>query len=723
MAITVVHTTSANSLSPTIPSTTAGNCLIVCVGSFNPTTPATISGITLGGVADHFAAAVSNSSQTSAAFIWCDPNCAGGQTAIVISGSNLAVGSGSGGVVIYEVSGLATSLVVDKTNSSSGGAGSSFTSGTTAITTVANEFWAGIGVASNGGVTGPSSPWNNTTPSGGICVAGQQVVSSTGTATYSGTNTFSASEAGAVVTLKGVSTPTTRTTVPAPLSLSSPYPLNLVAGSYAYVPQNPAKIPDLIFVEPNTATVTVAANMGSFAVNYNSGFQFPLQYIQAIPQNLRLGVFSPRPPTSSKAGVIVTGLTATVTVTANTGSEAINYPAVHQFPFANKAPWPLPVIAPQLRPQRQNQPRTIIAGLTAHVTVTAPTGSATPNVAGTTAHVNVTAHVGVEFTRINYAVPFPFSNYPYPLNLLSGIRPQNPASKPTVYVNGVTATVTMQGMFGVASALYRVTPQFPFTNLALPLPIRRLRQQRPTAVPSNTYTGLRSTVTVHANFGTIVESPHGNASAVTIVARTPVTTIKVSEATSNVTIASIARTTISISGRVAPVSLAASFGTVKVSLSLNSSVTVTPRLGVTKISEPGRTASELVAARFGSPNVSPHGNPSAVTITSTVHFSSSVSVIPAAVSATAVTSTPKITLTKPTSTVTVKAYVEGVAFAGLATHVNVSSSFGSISTSLSRPVSSVTMKAYFGVTGQVELIGSLSNLNWRAVLINPVVHR
>jgi hypothetical protein len=162
---------------------------------------------------------------------------------------------------------------------------------------------------------------------------------------------------------------------------------------------------------------------------------------------------------------------------------------------------------------------------------------------------------------------------------------------------------------------------------------------------------------------------------------------------------------------------------VKVSLSLNSSVTVTPRLGVTKISEPGRTASELVAARFGSPNVSPHGNPSAVTITSTVHFSSSVSVIPAAVNATAVTSTPKITLTKPTSTVTVKAYVEGVAFAGLATHVNVSSSFGSISTSLSRPVSSVTMKAYFGVTGQVELIGSLSNLNWRAVLINPVVHR
>src|SRR6185437_3767951 len=198
MAISVVHTTSANTLTVTIPSTTAGNCLIVCVGSFNSTTPATISGITLGGSADNFAAATSNNSQTAAVFIWCDPNCAGGQTSVVISGSNLVVGSGTGGVVIYEVSGLATASVVDKVSNSSAGVGSTFTSGTTATTTVANEFWVGIGIGSNGGATGPSSPWANTTPGGGACVAGQQIVSSTGTATYSGSISFAAADAGAV---------------------------------------------------------------------------------------------------------------------------------------------------------------------------------------------------------------------------------------------------------------------------------------------------------------------------------------------------------------------------------------------------------------------------------------------------------------------------------------------------------------------------------------------
>ena len=185
MTISVVHTTSANSLSVTIPSTTAGNCLVVAIMSENSSAQS-VSGITLGGSADNFAAAVSDTTQHTTAFIWCDPNCAGGQTAIVISGSNLAVGTGQGGVVIYEVSGLATSSVVDKTSHSDGTTGTSWTSTATATTTVANEFWVGCADTTTT-PTGPSSPWSNTAPSGGHAIAGYQIVASTGTATYNGT--------------------------------------------------------------------------------------------------------------------------------------------------------------------------------------------------------------------------------------------------------------------------------------------------------------------------------------------------------------------------------------------------------------------------------------------------------------------------------------------------------------------------------------------------------
>ena len=204
MTISVVQTVSSNSLSPTIAATTAGNCLVVCVMSEN-TSAQSVSGVTLGGSADNFAAAVSDNTEHTSAFIWCDPDCAGGQTAVVISGSSLDVASGHGGVVVYEVSGLVTSAVVDQTNHGHTTSGTSWTSNATSTTTQAAEFWVGCADVSAATIAGPSSPWSNTSPST-VCAAGYQIVASTGAATYSGTQGALGGPSGAcVATLFGSS--------------------------------------------------------------------------------------------------------------------------------------------------------------------------------------------------------------------------------------------------------------------------------------------------------------------------------------------------------------------------------------------------------------------------------------------------------------------------------------------------------------------------------------
>src|ERR1035441_3016083 len=267
MAIALVHTTGANTLTVTIPSTTAGNCLVVCIASYGSGLIGSISGITLGGSAGNFAAlaAVNGNpvgSDSSAAFIWADPNCAGGQTSVVISGSDLSVASGGGGVVIYEISGLPTSSVLDK--SSTGGdstIGSAWSSGATATTTVANEIWIGCGATDYTG-TGPSSPWTNTVPGSGLGRAGYQIVTSVGAATYSGTQSTSGTWAAAVVTLKASGGATFQpTTVPVSFPFDVPSPLYLIGQAQGIHPQNSLQAPQTFSTSfsVTAATIHVAA--------------------------------------------------------------------------------------------------------------------------------------------------------------------------------------------------------------------------------------------------------------------------------------------------------------------------------------------------------------------------------------------------------------------------------------------------------------------------------
>src|SRR5580692_6602601 len=79
--------TSGTTITVTLTSnTTAGNCLVVCAGDYAGTFPATVTGITLGGSAGNFTLGESkNTSAEPDAEIWADPNCAGGQTSVVVT--------------------------------------------------------------------------------------------------------------------------------------------------------------------------------------------------------------------------------------------------------------------------------------------------------------------------------------------------------------------------------------------------------------------------------------------------------------------------------------------------------------------------------------------------------------------------------------------------------------------------------------------------------------
>ena len=204
MAISVVNKTNANTLTVTIPATTAGNCLIVCVASFYSGTPPAISGVTLGGAADNFAQLIAPVNNTnSAALMWADPNCAGGQTSVVISGTNLSVIAGAGAVEVYEASGLASTIaaMLDKSSTGSNASSGAWSSGTTGTTSQAAELWVGMVEAPGGGVVGPGLPWVNDHDTHTEALFGTQVTSSAGAAVYNGTVT-PGSWAAIVVTLQ-----------------------------------------------------------------------------------------------------------------------------------------------------------------------------------------------------------------------------------------------------------------------------------------------------------------------------------------------------------------------------------------------------------------------------------------------------------------------------------------------------------------------------------------
>ncbi|HSZ38461.1 MAG TPA: hypothetical protein VK817_00740 [Trebonia sp.] len=190
--------------------TTAGNCLVVVITTHNASTvnPA-VSGVTIGGSADNFASlfATGGATDESISAFWTDPNCAGGQTSVVITFSSVT--SPRYMASVYEFSGLAATnaALLDKSAASATGAnGTSFSSTSTATTANAVELWVGLVSTDTTTVTGPASPWTNiaqVTPAGTASdfMSGYQIRSATGAAAYAGTFSPSAFYNAAVVTL------------------------------------------------------------------------------------------------------------------------------------------------------------------------------------------------------------------------------------------------------------------------------------------------------------------------------------------------------------------------------------------------------------------------------------------------------------------------------------------------------------------------------------------
>lgn len=204
MAPTLVQTASgtvtSGALTVTLSATTAGNCLVALIGSCADSGNGTISGITLGGGADNWAQSAIEGSGGDHAIAtgWADPNCAGGQTSVVISQT------GGGGTVqglmayVMEWSGLGGTVDVSSGQSSAGFV-SSWTSGTTGATAQASEVAFGLTCGASNtrgpGLTGPSSPWTNETlltvagtTRDKFLLCGYQILSSTGTQVYAGTS-------------------------------------------------------------------------------------------------------------------------------------------------------------------------------------------------------------------------------------------------------------------------------------------------------------------------------------------------------------------------------------------------------------------------------------------------------------------------------------------------------------------------------------------------------
>ena len=191
--------------------TAKGNCVVVAITAFNQISGdiPTVSGVTLGGKADNFFNAVTATTGYVASFyvmasFWVDYNCAGGQTAIAVSGTNLTVQSGQG-ITAYEIAGLTIANPLDKTAiGASLVPGSAWGAGPTLPTSVSNEIWLGNFTAQST-PTQPGPPWINAAPysSAPLAGSGYQIVTASGTPIYAGSQSAPDTFAAVVMALKG----------------------------------------------------------------------------------------------------------------------------------------------------------------------------------------------------------------------------------------------------------------------------------------------------------------------------------------------------------------------------------------------------------------------------------------------------------------------------------------------------------------------------------------
>lgn len=142
---TLQLTASLTTATVTLPSpTTSGNSLVATVLSNGNTANPVVTGLTLGGSADHWASVVKADPTVSyGGEIWYDANCASGQTVVTVTCAGGAGGSAGIWLAVYEVTGI---IAADQASANADGTGTAttWTSGTTSTTSRTNEIAFGI---------------------------------------------------------------------------------------------------------------------------------------------------------------------------------------------------------------------------------------------------------------------------------------------------------------------------------------------------------------------------------------------------------------------------------------------------------------------------------------------------------------------------------------------------------------------------------------------------
>jgi len=201
---TQVHGLTVTLNSPMTP----GNCIVACIGGHNANA---VTSVTSAASADFWGttAAVTASAGAETCEIWVDPGCASAATTVTCTVTN----SGLVIMQVFEFAGVAASSPVDVTASASSIVqATSWSSGSTGTAQAGDLIVGascGFGGASAYTLTGPGSPWTDeayiATSLSSIWVRlinGYQVLSGSGSATWSGTASQLQNWGAAAVALK-----------------------------------------------------------------------------------------------------------------------------------------------------------------------------------------------------------------------------------------------------------------------------------------------------------------------------------------------------------------------------------------------------------------------------------------------------------------------------------------------------------------------------------------
>ena len=304
----------------------------------------TTTGITLGGSPDHFDQAVAVqttpvSGDTDYLAAWVDADCAGGQTVVVANVTNATwQGMFTGtGLIIMELSGVASSSPVDVTSASSPGAtGTTASSGTTAGTSVAGEMALGAVIDAET-FTGTDPSYTNVTMGSPIaCIAGYMPVPNAGTGvSYSAPANVNNVVAGIVFTLKPASTLTVTTASLPAAAVSTAYSTTLAAaggtGSGYTWAVSAGSLPAGLSLNSSTGVISGtpnAAGTSNFTVQVtDSGSNTATQNLSitaSVPGTYNLSVSSAGTATGhwGDIALVFTGTAGTGASSSDTGTGA-----------------------------------------------------------------------------------------------------------------------------------------------------------------------------------------------------------------------------------------------------------------------------------------------------------------------------------------------------------------------------------------------------------------